>query len=59
LTPTEKELAAAAYRRAHMSWREIGKRVGVDKDAIRKRLTAQAGQNRSERTSDAPTHPSK
>lgn len=34
----DQQKAAAAYRRSGMSWREIGRRLGVDRDRIQKAL---------------------
>lgn len=41
LTRDEQDMAACAWRRSRMSWREIGRRLGADKDALRRRLAAQ------------------
>lgn len=37
--PESKIMAAIAWRRSKMPWLEIGRRLGLDKDRIRKAVT--------------------
>lgn len=39
MTPEEILDAAKGYRRSGMPWREIGARLGVDKDVLRRKLS--------------------